>query len=161
MPGESDTPETEQARASDARGRASRLAARLPIILGAATGVLLCGIALAAVLLLGHRSTPPDAAAQSLCASLQSRDYAATYMSLSTAFRQQGTQEQFVDSQRELDILNGPTHACGYTIVHTDGAVANVQFTITRDISGTRVALARFILEGGVWRLDSYDASVI
>lgn len=143
------------------RLRFSSLHQRLPIVLGAATGFLVCAVVLAAVLLLGSRPTPPDTAAQALCGELQAQDYATTYDNLSTALKQQGVQAQFVASQRELDIVSGPTRACGYTVEHNDGTVATVQYTIMRDKAGSQRAQARFLHEGNGWRLDYYDASVI
>lgn len=146
-----------------ATGRMSRtsLHERLPIVLGAATGILVCGVVLAAVLLLGSRPSPPDTAAQALCGALQSQDYASTYENLSSTLKQQGVEAQFVASQRELDIVSGAARACGYDVEHNDGTVATVQFTITRDKTGAQHAMARFVHEGDVWRLDYYDASVI
>jgi hypothetical protein len=134
---------------------------RLPIVLGAATGILVCGVVLAAILLLGSRPSPPDPAAQALCGALQSQDYGTTYTNMSSTLKQQGTQQQFVASQRELDIVSGAARSCGYAIEHNDGSVATVQFTVTREKSGTQRATARFIHDGAVWRLDYYDPSVI
>lgn len=141
--------------------RTSPLRQRLPIMLGAATGILVCGVVLAAVLLLGSRPAPPDPAAQALCGRLQSQDYTTTYTNLSNTLKQKGTQAQFVASQRELDIVSGVTRSCGFAIEHNDGSVATVQFTLTRDKAGTQRATARFIHDSGVWLLDYYDASVI
>lgn len=143
------------------RAGISPLRERLPIVLGAATGILVCAVVLAAVLLLGRRPNPPDTAAQALCSALQSQDYSATYNDLSGALQQQGTQAQFIASQRELDIVSGSARACGYSIQHNDGTVATVLFTITRQAGGARRATARFIHDGDTWRLDYYDASVI
>lgn len=141
--------------------RTSPLRQRLPIVLGAATGILVCGVVLAAVLLLGSRPAPPDPAAQALCGRLQSQDYTTTYTNLSNTLKQKGTQAQFVASQRELDIVSGVTRSCGFAIEHNDGLVATVQFTLTRDKAGIQRATARFIHDSGVWLLDYYDASVI
>lgn len=139
----------------------SPLRQRLPIVLGAATGILVCAVVFAAILLLGRSPSSPDTAAQALCSALQTQDYAATYGDLSGALQQQGTQAQFIASQRELDIVSGATRACGYSIQHNDGTVATVLFTITRQTSGARQATARFVLDGDSWRLDYYDASEI
>ena len=145
----------------DEQASASPLRQRLPVVLGAATGILVCGVVLAAVLLLGSRPAPPDPAAQALCGRLQSQDYTTTYSNLSNTLKQQGTQAQFVASQRELDIVSGAARSCGFAIEHNDGSVATVQFTVTRDKAGTQRASARFVHDGGVWLLDYYDASVI
>ncbi|MGH2487650.1 MAG: hypothetical protein ACRDHE_16735 [Ktedonobacterales bacterium] len=139
----------------------SPLRQRLPIVLGAATGVLVCAVVLAAVLLLGRRASPPDTAAQALCTALQTQDYAATYNDLSGALQEQGTQAQFIASQRELDIVSGSARVCGYSVQHNDGTVATVLFTITRQTSGARQATARFVHDGDTWRLGYYDATVI
>lgn len=139
----------------------SPLRQRLPLVLGAATGILVCGVVLAAVLLLGSKPAPPDPAAQALCGELQSQDYTATYSNLSNSLKQQGTQAQFVASQRELDIVSGVTRSCGFAIEHNDGSVATVQFTVTRDKVGIQRATARFLHDNGAWRLDYYDASII
>lgn len=145
----------------DERMGALFLRQRLPIALGAATGILVCAVVLAAVLLLGAKPAPPDPAAQALCGALQTQDYATTYTNLSNTLKQQGTQAQFVASQRELDIVSGATRACGYAVEHNDGSVATIRFTITRDKAGMQRASARFIHDNGAWRLDDFDASVI
>lgn len=144
-----------------AQAGTSPLRQRLPIVLGAATGILVCAVVFAAVLLLGRRPSPPDTAAQALCSALQTQDYAATYSDLSGSLQQQGTQAQFIASQQELDIVSGTARACGYSIQHNDGTVATVLFTITRQTSGARQATARFVHDGDTWRLEYYDASVI
>ncbi len=157
------------------RGRAMRPAApqenaipplwrRLPIILGAATGLGLCGVVLMLSFLLTHaQPTPPDPTptARTLCADLQTHDYAGAYTLLSTRLRAEGTATQFAASQRRLDIQSGKVTSCTPTIQHADAAQATVTLTLTRGATAAQTASVTLINESGTWKVDAYDPALI
>ncbi len=137
---------------------------RLPVILGAATGVGLCGILLLASFLLVHlRPAPPDPTpvARSLCAHLQTQDYPATYALLSNRLRAEGTVTQFSASQRRLDIERGPVTSCTPTIQHTDAAQTAISLTLTRGAAAPQAASVTLIYESGTWAIDAYDPALV
>ncbi len=137
---------------------------RLPVILGAATGVGLCGLLLLASFLLVHlRPAPPDPApvARSLCAHLQTQDYPATYALLSARLRAEGTVTQFSASQRRLDIERGTVISCTPTIQHADAAQAAVSLTLVRGTAAPQTASVTLIYESGTWKADDYDPALI
>ncbi|MGZ3640501.1 MAG: hypothetical protein ACXVCX_21940 [Ktedonobacterales bacterium] len=138
---------------------------RLPIILGAASGIGLCLIVLLLSFLLTHaQPTPPDPTptARTLCADLQAHDYTATYALLSTRLRAQGTATQFAASQRRLDIERGQVTSCAPTIQHADAAQAAVSLTLTRGTATTtQAASVTLINESGSWKVDAYDPALI
>ena len=136
---------------------------RLPIILGAASGIGLCAIVLALSFIFTHaQPTPPDPTptARALCADLQSQDYAATYTLLSARLRAEGTASQFAASQRRLDIQRGPVTSCAPTIQHADVAQAAVSLTLTRG-AAAQTASVTLIYEAGAWAIDTYDPALV
>lgn len=146
----------EQAQQSPRPRRGNRLA----LALGAATGLVLCLLALAVVLIVNGRSSAPDAAAQSLCADLSAQDYASMYTMLVPKLQAEGTQAQFAASQKELDTIRGKVAACSYTTNQADGSQAAMTFQLTRH-SGSSRGYVHFIYVNGTWKVDNYDTNTI
>src|SRR5690242_6721105 len=91
----------------------------LPLALGVAAGVFLVILGIATLSRLSATSTSsPSVApvARQLCSELTTQQYDDLYGLLSTAEQEVGTQDQFVASQRQLDVQLGTAHACSYTI---------------------------------------------
>lgn len=133
----------------------------LAVVLGALTGLVICGIAFGVLYLINGRSVSPDSAAQSLCADLQAQNYTAAYDLLAPPLQHEGTAQQFTLSQRQLDIQNGKVVACVYTVSSADSAQATLSMTVTREHTGTSAGVVHFQYLGGVWKVASYDTSVI
>lgn len=137
---------------------------RLPIVLGVVVGIGLCGIALLLSFLLTRaQPIPPDPTpmARTLCADLQTHDYAATYALLSSRLRAQGTATQFAASQRRLDIQRGQVTSCAPTIQHADTAQAAVNLTLARGTAVAQTASVTLIYEAGTWAVDAYDPALV
>lgn len=137
---------------------------RLPVILGAATGVGLCGILLLASFLFAHvqpAPADPTPVARTLCAHLQTQDYAATYAQLSARLRAEGTVTQFSASQRRLDIQRGTVTSCVPKVEHADAAQSTVSLTLARGASTPQTASVTLIYESGAWAVDAYDPALI
>lgn len=133
----------------------------LAVLLGAVTGILICGIGFGALYLANGRTTPPDGAAQSLCADLQSQNYTAAYELLAPQIQHEGTAQQFTLSQRQLDIQDGKVVACIFTVSSADSAQASIRMTVTRERTGATAGAVHFQYLGSAWKMDSYDTSVI
>jgi hypothetical protein len=130
--------------------------------LGAATGILLCAVALAALFLFNaHGGASPEAAGQALCADLQAQNYDAVYSVLAPPLQGAGTSAQFAASQRELDALSGKVVSCTATVQQSDGSQASLQLTITRQQAGTAHAKVHMELLDDAWKVDSYDTSTV
>ena len=133
----------------------------LAIVLGALSGIVICGLAFGVLYLINGRTVSPDGAAQSLCADLQAQNYTAAYELLAPALQHEGTAQQFALSQRQLDIQNGKVVACVYTVSSADSAQASLNMTVTRKQSGTSAGVVHFQYLSGAWKVASYDTSVI
>lgn len=138
-----------------------RVFAGLPIVLGAATGLAVCILALALLLLLNGRTTDPRTTAQALCADLQSQDYQSMYDALSPRMQALGTQTQFAASQQQLDALRGTVTGCVYDVQTADSTQANVTLSITRARAPRTQAVVHFLYIGDAWKVDTYDATVV
>jgi hypothetical protein len=150
-------------RATAASPRAPRpdVPSWLPLVLGAVVGLLLCTGALAVGSLLAPHPPDPAPTARALCSALTSRDYAAAYSLLSSQQQATGTQAQFVASQRQLDILRGPTRRCVPVVTADANGVADVTLTIARGTSTPSTAQIRLILSGNSWRINTFDSSLV
>src|SRR5512143_1080980 len=99
-----------ESNAPDARRQAPR--AWLPIALGVVAGLAICATG-AFVQIHFHPPIPdPAPTARAICAALSSQRFDSLYGLLTPNLQTQGTQAQFVASQRELDRLLGPVRAC-------------------------------------------------
>lgn len=134
---------------------------RLPLALGAATGILLCALALAVLFVINSHSASPEVAGQSLCADLQAQNYDAVYNLLAPPLQSMGTSAQFGASQRELDALSGKVVSCSVAVQQADSAQASLRLTIARQQTGTARATVHMQLLNGVWKVDAYDTSVV
>lgn len=143
-----------------ARQRALRF---LPVALGAVAGVLLVIVGVA---FFSHRTTSPplvpvDRNARQLCADLTTQQYDDLYNMLSTAEQGVGTRDQFVASQRQLDVQLGTVSGCAYTLVSQDAANARISLRLTRGSSPTTAATVRLVMQGSDWRIADYDSSLV
>lgn len=135
-----------------------------PILSGLAAGIALVAIGLGALILFSPRAAAPplpSAAAQALCADLTGQRYADAYALLSPRLQAQGSQAQFVASQRELDALEGNVTACNSAIINVAGNSASASLQVTRAHAKSASAAVTLTVVGSVWRVDSYDTSVI
>ncbi len=131
-------------------------------MLGAATGSVLCALAMVAALVLGGRhATAPNATAQALCADLQAQGYAHVYTVLSPQLQAEGTQEQFVASQAQLDTLKGKVTACSYVVQQADNSQATLALHLTRARTPGMSGTVRLVYLSGTWRIADYDGSAI
>ncbi|HLZ24197.1 MAG TPA: hypothetical protein VKQ30_18950, partial [Ktedonobacterales bacterium] len=126
---------------------------RLPLVLGAATGILLCAVVLAVLFVVSSRATSPAATGQALCADLQAQNYDAIYNLLAPSLQGVGSATQFDASQRELDALSGKVMSCTVTVQQADSTQASLWLTIARQQTGTVRAAVRMQLLDGVWRV--------
>jgi hypothetical protein len=133
----------------------------LPVLLGATVGALLCGGALAASALLAGHGPDPTPTARALCGDLTTRNYADLYTLLSSQQQASGTRAQFVASQRQLDVLRGPTMHCAYRLAGDKSGVTDLVLTLTRGAAPPATAHVRLILSGGIWRIDTFDSSLV
>ncbi len=139
---------------------------RLPLLLGAVTGLVICLVGMFVLLALnGHTpSVPaPDATANGVCDDLRTANYTALYDALAPALQQQGAnaQAEFVASQRQLDIASGKVVSCAYQVQHADSAQATVTYTIARGSAPAQTGQITFNFLDGSWRIASYDTSLI
>lgn len=139
-----------------------RLLKRAPFALGAVAGLTLCALALLGALVVqGQHTTVPDATAQAICANLQSQNYGPIYDLMTPQLRAQGTQAQFVASQRRFDAARGTVATCRYVVEHSSAGSASVRFTLDRMGSAPSSGLVTLALLDHSWRIASYDADVI
>lgn len=148
------------ATTSPARQSALRI---LPWALGMVTGVLLV---LVGVAIFSHRNNAPplvpvDRNARQLCADLTTQRYDDLYTMLSTAEQGVGPRDQFVASQRQLDVQLGAVSGCAYTVVSQDAANAKLLLQITRGSSPAAAATVRLVMQGSDWRIADYDSSLV
>lgn len=134
-----------------------------PIALGVVAGLVICGLIYLAITLFSpHSPHQPDIqpTARAICADLTGQRYDDLYTRLTPALQGQGTEAQFVASQRELDQLQGKVTACVPGTPAMNGATGTVAFTLTRAGSAQPVAAqATLAASGGVWRVASYSGA--
>ena len=152
IPGRGDQPDPAPARA---RGHGG-----IGIIIAALLGVVLA-LALAVFLIFGSRPGTASLAAQHFCDALVARDYASAYAQLTPALQQQGTEELFAASQRELDALHGPATACTFGDANVRNSSATFVLTVTRVRVGAAAGTLRLSFTAGAWRIAAYDSNVI
>lgn len=143
-----------------AQGR--RMAPRaLPILLGVGAGLALCALVYFALTFFnGPTPSDPAPTARAICADLTSKSYGPLYGLLATDLQRQGTQTQFVASQRELDSLLGPVHTCAATVNATSGASASVTLTLQRGQATPASAPLSLTFAQGTWRVTAYDQNI-
>lgn len=148
-------PAAESGRAG-AEGRVPR--AWLPIALGVVAGLAICATG-AFVQIHFHPPIPdPAPTARAICADLSSQRFDSLYGLLTPNLQTQGTQAQFVASQRELDRLLGPVHACQVSGASVRGASADVTLTLQRTEAVT--AHVALVQTSGNWRISNYGQTV-
>ncbi len=151
--------EDRMAATGDAKRRKRRLSGA-PLLLGALAGLALCGLGYLALTFLAPR--PPDAqpTVSAICADLTARRYDKLYALLDPALQAQGTEAQFVASQRELDQLQGPVTSCASSSVTVSGASASVSYALTR-AGSAQPASAQVTLsaDGASWRISAYTGA--
>lgn len=129
--------------------------------MGAATGILLCALALAVLFAVNSHTASPEAAGQSLCADLQAQNYDAVYNLLAPSLQSAGNATQFAASQRELDALSGKVVSCTATVQQAGSTQASLRLDITRQQTGAAQATVHMQILDGAWRVDAYDTSVV
>lgn len=134
---------------------------RLPLVLGAATGILLCALALAVLFVVNSHAASPDATGQTLCADVGAQNYDAVYELLAPPLQNLGSATQFGASQRELDALSGKVTSCAVTVLSADSTQASLRLTITRQRTGASQAAVHLQLLSGAWKVDAYDTSLV
>jgi hypothetical protein len=156
-------PQTSETVSGAARHASREIPSRrwLPLLLGAAAGALLCGGTLATGALLAVHGPDLAPTARALCGDLTTRNYDGLYALLSSQQQATGTRAQFVASQRQLDVLRGPTTRCAYSLAEGGSAVADLVLTLTRGAAPPATAHVRLILSGSRWRIDAYDSSLV
>jgi len=135
-----------------------------PILLGLVAGIALVAVALGALIIFTPRVAQPpapSATTQQLCADLTTQRYADAYALLSPRLQAQGSEAQFVASQRELDALQGDVTTCSAAIVNVAGASASAALQVTRAHAKAASAAVTLTVVGSAWRVDAYDTSVI
>ncbi len=145
-----------ESSAQEARRQAPR--GWLPIALGGVAGIAVCALGAVALLLLRQPTPDPAPAARAICADLTTQRYDSLYEMLTPELQTQGTQAQFVASQRELDRLLGPVRTCKVSEASASGASAAATLALQRTHAATaHVALAQ---TSAGWRLASYDQTL-
>ncbi len=157
MRGDGGRPAAESVLRRVATGRAR---GGLPILLGAAAGLALCALVFF-VLTLAAKPTPdPAPTARTVCADLSSQRYDALYTLLSPGLQGQGTEAQFVASQRELDRLLGNVRACEASVAANSNGAAAITLTLQRGQTAAASAHLALTQTQGEWRIASYDQNI-
>ncbi|HEX9039330.1 MAG TPA: hypothetical protein VF808_20280 [Ktedonobacterales bacterium] len=139
-------------------GQGWRRSAFLPVAAGIIAGLALCGLTYMTISLL--RPPQPDVmpTVRVICADLTGQRYADLYARLDPALRAQGTEAQFIASQREEDQLQGSVTACAPGSPGVSGGVASLTFTLTR-ARKTLSAQATLTTDGSSWRITAYGGA--
>jgi hypothetical protein len=152
--------EDEMAARSDTVERRLRHMPAAPLLLGALAGLALCGLGYLTLSLIYPRSPDVQPTARAICADLTGQRYDQLFALLDPALQAQGTQAQFVASQRELDQLQGPVTSCVTSNASVSGARASVTFTLTRAGSHQPApAQAALTTDGASWRITAYTGA--
>jgi hypothetical protein len=140
--------------------RRSRRLLAAPLLLGVLAGLALCGLGYLALTLLSPRQPDIQPAARAICADLTGQRYDQLYALLDPALQAQGTQAQFVASQRELDQLQGPVTSCAIASSSASSASGSVTFTLTRSGSPQPTsAQVSLTTDGASWRITAYTGA--
>lgn len=146
--------------ATDVERQPMRRLPAAPVLLGALAGLALCGLGYFTLSLIYPRPPEIQPTARAICADLTAQRYDQLYTLLDPALQAQGTEAQFVASQRELDKLQGPVTGCATASVTVSGANAGVTFTLTR--TGSRQpasAQATLTMDGASWHVTAYTGA--
>lgn len=134
----------------------------LPIALGALAGLALCTLGYIALLfLVPHQQAQPNVqpTANTICVDLLHRSYDQLYTLLDSSLQEQGTQAQFVASQRQLDTLLGPVSSCAPSQPAIAGATATLAYSLTRTTGENATVKVTLIDQDGSWRISSYNGA--
>lgn len=143
-------------RAARSRAILSGPLGALPIMLGVVAGLALCGVGLVALnSFSGGRPPAPSSMVGSICDDLSAQKYDDLYSLLAPNLQQQGSQTQFVASQRELDIVLGPVTSCHDATSWTGTGAARATLTLERKSEATSVVT--LIYRQSDWRIDAFD----
>jgi hypothetical protein len=149
----------EQETASSGWSRLSR-SGYTPILLGVLAGLIACGLSALGARLLEPHQPDIQPTTRAICADLMGQRYDSLYNLLAPALQAQGTEAQFVASQREVDQLQGQVTACAPGAPSVSGAQATAPFTLTRAESLQPVtAQVALTLSGGTWRIANYSGA--
>lgn len=143
---------------STRRGVAGRPRAWLPVALGVAAGLALCGLVYLALTFFNQPAPDPAPTARAICADLTTQRYDGLYTLLSPDLQAQGSAGQFSASQRELDQLIGPARTCAASVSSVSGATADISLTLQRTKASE--AQVTLIQVSGAWRIASYEQTV-
>ncbi len=137
-----------------------RLPPASPVLLGVLAGLALCGLGYLALALLAPHQPDVRPTASAICADLTSQRYDQLYTLLAPGLQAQGTEAQFIASQRELDQLQGHVTGCAITGSNVSGASASVTFTLMR-AGSTQPTTAQASLgaAGNTWRITAYTGA--
>lgn len=132
----------------------------LPVLLGVAAGLAICALVYFALTLRAGPAPDPTPTARAICADLTTQQYDSLYTLLSPDLQSQGTEAQFVASQRELDSLLGSTRTCRVTVLSNTGSAATISLTLQRGQTAAKGAQVALALAQGNWRIASYDQNI-
>ena len=104
-------------------------------------------------------------AAAAFCAELRIQDYTTAYRETSRTLQGQLSLSQFTDAARTLDEIEGPivkcTSASSLSGSRQDANTASVAFLMPRTLSESLQGYVYLTKEGGSWRVDGVDASLL
>lgn len=129
-----------------------------PIALGIMAGLALCGLGYLTITLFNQPTPDVAPTARAICADLTAQRYDSLYSLLSSDLQAQGTPAQFVASQRELDRLLGPVHACSVSATSVGGGAGELTLAMQRERA--IVAHVSLTQTSRNWRIASYDQTV-
>lgn len=147
----------ERAEQANRDGRA-RLPPAMPVLTGALAGLILCGLGYLALHALSPRQPDVAPTLRAVCADLTAQRYDHLYTLLDPKLRADGTQAQFIASQRQVDALLGRATTCAAGTPSATGSSVSVAFTLTRGAQ-TPPAQAALVSESGSWRIVSYSGA--
>lgn len=125
-------------------------------MLGIVAGLALCGLGLVALnSASGGRPSAPSSTVGSICNDLSAQKYDNLYSLLAPNLQQQGSQTQFVASQRELDIVLGPVTTCHDATSWSGNGSAKATLTLERKNEASSVVT--LIYQQSDWRIDTFD----
>jgi hypothetical protein len=106
----------------------------------------------------------PGVAAGEFCDSLRQQSYDAAYGRLSTTMRARFSQAQFHSAAADLDAAEGKVLSCGSaanTSYSPGSSTATLGLTVTRAKQGNLTGTLRMKKEGGAWKVDGLDTSLL
>lgn len=140
------------------RAGRKRLPPATPVLMGALAGLILCGLGYLALNALAPRQPDVAPTLRAVCADLTAQRYDHLYTLLDPTLQADGTQAQFIASQRQVDALLGRATACAVGTPSATGSNVSVAFTLTRGAQ-TPPAQAALVSESGSWRIISYSGA--